>query len=187
MTELEKIEYAKTFIDKLANGFNPLDGQPVAETDIVNNIRLSRCFFFVSDVLRRVIEAGGVGPAKKSAKNPFEITQEQLSAFQFSIYPMPISEITKRLNKLIDDDAMKPLSHRRITEWLISIGALSETTDLNGKPIKAPTEEGEKLGISVDFRHGMYGDYRVVVYNREAQQFIIDNMDAILRLAASKQ
>lgn len=63
MTELEKIEYAKTFIDKLANGFNPLDGQPVAETDIVNNIRLSRCFFFVSDILRRVIEAGGVGPA----------------------------------------------------------------------------------------------------------------------------
>ena len=25
MTELEKIEYAKSFIDKLANGINPLD------------------------------------------------------------------------------------------------------------------------------------------------------------------
>ena len=28
MTELEKIAYAKSFIDKLANGINPLDDMP---------------------------------------------------------------------------------------------------------------------------------------------------------------
>ena len=186
MTELEKIEYAKTFIDKLANGINPLDGQPVAETDVVNNVRLSRCFFFVSDVLRRIIEVGGVYPVKKSARIPFEITQEQLAAFQFSTYPISVSEITRRLNFLINRDVMKSLSHRSITNWLVSIGALSETTNSNGKTVKTPTEEGENLGISVDFRHGMYGDYHVVVYNRDAQQFIIDNIDAIISLANSK-
>jgi len=40
MTELEKIAYAKSFIDKLANGINPIDDQPVAEYDVVNNVRL---------------------------------------------------------------------------------------------------------------------------------------------------
>lgn len=45
MTELEKIAYAKMFIDKLANGINPLDDQEIQDTDIVNNIRVSRCFF----------------------------------------------------------------------------------------------------------------------------------------------
>ena len=59
MTELEKVAYAKTFIDKLANGINPIDDQPVAENDVINNVRLSRCFFYVSDVLR------GQGVAKK--------------------------------------------------------------------------------------------------------------------------
>ncbi|MGN0610850.1 MAG: hypothetical protein ACI4JI_03610 [Ruminiclostridium sp.] len=39
MTEIEKIRYAKSFIDKLANGINPLDDCAVAENDIVNNIR----------------------------------------------------------------------------------------------------------------------------------------------------
>ena len=62
MTELEKTAYAKSFIDKLANGINPLDNQPIEETDIVNNVRISRCLFYVSDILRKVIEAGGVVP-----------------------------------------------------------------------------------------------------------------------------
>ena len=56
MTELEKIAYAKSFIDKLANGINPLDDTPVPEDDIVNNVRLSRCFFYVSDLLRQVYD-----------------------------------------------------------------------------------------------------------------------------------
>ena len=64
MTELEKIEYAKSFIDKLANGINPLDDSPIPDNDIANNVRLSRCFFYVSDILRQVIENGGVQPAK---------------------------------------------------------------------------------------------------------------------------
>ena len=46
MTELEKIEYAKSFIDKLANGINPLDDSPIPDNDIANNVRLSRCFFY---------------------------------------------------------------------------------------------------------------------------------------------
>ena len=54
MTELEKIEYTKMFIDKLANGINPLDDTPIPENDIANNVRLSRCFFYVSDILRQI-------------------------------------------------------------------------------------------------------------------------------------
>ena len=56
MTELEKIEYAKTFIDKLANGINPLDDTAIPENDIVNNVRLSRCFFYVSTILQKEID-----------------------------------------------------------------------------------------------------------------------------------
>ena len=56
MTELERIAYAKSFIDKLANGINPLEDTPIPEDDIVNNVRLSRCFFYVSDLLRQVYD-----------------------------------------------------------------------------------------------------------------------------------
>ena len=56
MNEVEKIEYAKMFIDKLACGINPLDDTPIPDDDIANNVRLSRCFFYVSSILQKEIE-----------------------------------------------------------------------------------------------------------------------------------
>lgn len=65
MTEIEKIAYAKSFIDKLANGINPIDGSVIAATDTVKNERLSKCFFYVSDILQKVIENGGLEKDEK--------------------------------------------------------------------------------------------------------------------------
>ena len=180
MTELEKIAYAKSFIDKLANGINPIDDQPVAEYDVVNNVRLTRCFFYVSDILRQVIENGGTTPQKKKSKSSFSITREQLAQYSFSESPISISEIAKKINALIDTEQMKQLSYKQLTTWLISINALFEQSTLNGKTQKRPTENGRQLGISLDTRNGMNGEYQVVVYNKEAQAFILDNIDAII-------
>lgn len=36
MNEVEKIEYAKSFIDKLASGINPLDETPIPEGAVIN-------------------------------------------------------------------------------------------------------------------------------------------------------
>ena len=58
MTELETLERAKMYMEKLANGINPIDGSVIPDEDIVNNVRLSRCFFYVSDVLRQVMRRG---------------------------------------------------------------------------------------------------------------------------------
>ena len=79
MTELEKIERAKMYMDKLANGINPIDDTMAPDDDLINNVRLSRCFFFVSDVLRQVIENGGTKSAvnKKLKKLPLEIPMEK--------------------------------------------------------------------------------------------------------------
>ena len=41
MTELEKIERAKVYMDKLANGINPVDDSVVPEEDVVNNVSSS--------------------------------------------------------------------------------------------------------------------------------------------------
>ena len=85
MTELEKMQRAKMYIDKLANGINPLDDVPAADTDIINNVRLSRCLFYVSDILRQVIENNGVvGKKSKATKQPFFISTEKAEQFSFS-------------------------------------------------------------------------------------------------------
>ena len=54
MTELEIMQRAKMYLDKLANGINPVTDQPASDSDCINQVRISRCLFYVSDVLRRV-------------------------------------------------------------------------------------------------------------------------------------
>ena len=78
MTEIEKIRYAKSFIDKLANGINPIDDSAASEKDIVNNIRISRCLFYVSDILRQVIDNDGITAVNKGKKLPFTLSPEVL-------------------------------------------------------------------------------------------------------------
>ena len=56
MTEIEKIAYAKSFIDKLAIGIDPTDGTIIPEGDIALNPRLSKCFLYVADILSKIIE-----------------------------------------------------------------------------------------------------------------------------------
>ena len=60
MTELETMQRAKMYLDKLAQGIDPITDREVPEDSVLNNVRLARCFFYVSDVLSKVIDNGGV-------------------------------------------------------------------------------------------------------------------------------
>lgn len=50
----------------------------------------------------------------------------------------------------------------------------------DGTEKKRPSQQGLQIGISVEDRIGSNGPYQVVVYNRAAQQFIVDNLDGAL-------
>lgn len=184
MTELEKMKRAKMYIDKLAQGINPINDESADENDVINNIRISRCLFYVSDILAKVINNDGqvVCPevTHRSHKEPFFITDDQLNAFQYSDKPIPVSEIAKRLTELVDKSVYHKMNYKKIRGWLAEIGFLSEGIMPNGKVSLVPTESGEDAEIILEIRNGRTGEYPVVVYSIEAQQLIIDNIYAIL-------
>lgn len=182
MTEIEKIERAKMYMEKLANGINPIDNTMAPDEDIINNVRLSRCFFFVSDVLRQVIENGGIKPVaagKKSKKIPLMIPFEKRNQFEYSEKPITVSEIARRVNALVDTENMKRLTYSGVLTWLTKTGMIESMPTSDGRSVKRPTKIGRESGISVEERTGSNGPYQVVVYNSEAQHFIVDNLDAI--------
>ena len=156
MTELEMINRAKTYIDKLANGVNPLTDEPVSENDIVNNVRISR------------------------KKQPFIIRKEQRKRFEFSETPISVSEIARRFNAAVNTEGAVQMRYSGITFWLIESGLLSVDRREDGREVKLPTAAGMELGISQEVRSGANGSYTVVVYNENAQRYIVDNIDAIL-------
>lgn len=180
MTELETIAHAKSYLEKMANGINPLTGEAVPETDLINQVRISRCLFFVTDILQKVIEQGGVRPPAKIQKIPFSISRETIDEFRFSDTPIPVSEITNRINALIDENNMKKLKYGSITGFLVDCGFLEAVIVSDGKTVKRPTEAGQRIGLFTEQRDGAYGPYQVTLYSLEAQHFVIDNLEAII-------
>ena len=180
MNDLELLKHAKSYIDKMANGVNPLTNETVPESDLLNNIKISRCLFYVSGVLQGLLTGDAsraTAVRKVNRKGEFAITEEELSRYEFSQEPLTVSELTHRINSLVDLEIMKPLHYRTITEWLSSIGLLEEKERPTGGLTKRPTESGEQLGIHVEERVGIDGNvYYVNIYDLQAQQYIIDNL-----------
>ena len=178
MTELETMERAKMYIEKMANGIDPLSGRPVQEGDLINNVRISRCLFYVADILQKVIDnQRRIGRAGK--KVPFELREEEKAKFEFSAKPIPISEITKRINALVNSPSMRSLKNGSISGWLVQAGYLEERVTDEGKR-KRPTDMGREIGILTEERTGYKGAYDVLLYTESAQRFLIDNIDAII-------
>ena len=182
MTELEKIRYAKRAVEKLANGINPFTGQGVPDDDTLNQVKVSRCLFYVADILRQVEENGGVAKkGKKSAKQPFSLSPDSLRNFQFSSTPISLTEFLERLNSLIDKDNMKKLSFKTLSGWLVEMGFPENGSGRRWeKHPEAHRGRECTLGIHTESRMGQQGPYTVVVYTKDAQQFMLDNLDAVV-------
>ena len=183
MTELETLLRAKMYMEKLANGINPLDDTEIPAHEVVNHVRLSRCFFYVANVLGQVIDNGGPDSLRQNSPKqhrlPFDLRTVEREKVVLSDTPIPVSDLAKRISAGIDETGMRKLSFNSITKLLLSVGLLEEYPISEGRTAKRPTAQGRELGIFTEERMGQEGAYQSVLYNRNAQQFIVDNLDAL--------
>ena len=183
MTDLEIMQRAKLYVDKLANGINPVTEKPVSDEDSVSNVRISRCLFYVSDVLRKVIDNREIGSKKGAERLPFYISPEQLGNYSISEKPITISQMAARVNSLVDTKSMRKFGYRYIFAFLTENGYLKQVLSEDGKSARVPTEKGFEIGIIQEDRLGQAGyRYTVNLLTEKAQLFILDNMDRILEL-----
>jgi len=189
MTDLEKLQNAKEIMDKLSNGIDPINDDVLPLDTILNNVDLSRSFFFISDILRQVIENGGSVARrynKKSYLPPFMLPDELHKNIEITVAPAMIRQFTERINSLIDENAMQKLKVTALTGWMVNNGLLCEEI-INEKKRKRPTEEGEKLGIYSEAREGQYGNYLAVLYKEEAQRHLVNNLNQITAVSGRAQ
>ena len=183
MNEQEKLVRAAQYIRQLANGIDPIAQYELPEDTALNNVRLSRCFFYVADVLQQVIDSGGtVGKPvyiPKEKLQPFALTAEQIAQVELGDETLFISKFTEKLNARIDESTMKKLNARIFGAWLLEKGFLQEEIR-GGNKHRVPTTAGLQLGITSEFRQTERGAYTALLYNREAQQFMLDHLDEIL-------
>lgn len=175
MTELEIMQRAKMYMDKLAQGVDPISWQPLPGDTALNQQRLRRCFAYVSDVLGRVIANGGEVVAV-ARNQPFVITPQQLAMVQLSREPVRITQLADLIAAAVNDPQMKKPSTTSITNWLLERGLLEKQLGADGKTRRIPTANGMALGLSAEKRMGAQGEYLAVYYNLNAQRFILDHL-----------
>lgn len=177
MEEQEKLLIACDWVRKLANGINPLNGNAVKEDDIVNNVHVSRCLFYVADILGRY----SVKKPKSNRNAPFDLSALQIEKYNY-MDAISISVFAREIQKLLPE-TMQSVSYNAMSKWLIQQGLLQESSpDSEGHTYKIATPKGNSIGIYSEERENNGRHYMGTLYNIQAQKFLIEHLEEISRI-----
>ena len=175
--DIELLKRAKSYIDDMSNGISPITKARVSKDDLINNTRISKCLFYVSCVLNDYL----VKEERKVPKPKFYLTDDEKKKFTYN-GDLIVSSLARKISDLKTNEDMRNLKCTSFTNWLLSLGYL-KVVEQDGKNRNLPTEKGRNLGLYSQIRLGYRGRYEVVLYNKNAQIFIMDNLDKIISFA----
>ena len=189
MTETDKLYRAQLYMKQLADGIDPLTGRELPDDTVLNQVRLSRCFYYVAELLQQIIanggEVGGKSGKPRTSKPDFIWLEEFERKVAYSRQPVPVTTLANIISQAAAESNVRKLSYSRISEWLVREGYLRSELK-NDKQFKRPTAKGEEIGIVCDRRTGSMGiSYEVVLYTESAQRFVVENMGKILEEPAA--
>ena len=171
--EINKLQWAKMFMDYLANGVDPVSNTD-ADEDTLHNEVIRSCFRYISDILSREIYEAEINTKKSSA---FLITDEQFAELKTYSYNCKVSELAAEINRVTEDNNTKKFSATWINDWLEAEGYL-RPSELKSR---FATEKGKQLGISSEYRQRDNGDeYYINFYTEEAQSFVFSHLNDII-------
>lgn len=176
-----KLKTAITYIERVSEGKNPVNNMPELDGSILYDPNIIRCMSFIKEVLQEVENNNGyIGRASKKISKP-DFPLDILNGFSYK-QDKPISKVVDQINELVDENKYNKLNYKIITNWLKSNGYLSEgiSEELNRKAT-FPTEKGKQIGLRTEKRSRSTGsEYIVIIYGKQAQEFLIYNMKDIL-------
>lgn len=174
MTELQKLRQAMLTMEALARGPLAVGRAYGAPGDPA----MRDCFLYVADLLRQVIENDGVVQnAGQAEKADFFLSPQTLAELPVSLSPVTAGEIADLVNAQIDPMAMRKLPAAAMQAWLNANGFLAEAADADGVRRKTPTVRGNRIGVTSERRQGARGAYTAVLYDENAQRFVLDRLN----------
>ena len=179
--DVKKLETAIVYLQRIADGNNPINNMPSDEDSVLNNPNVIRCMFFVKEILEEVKRNNGYIGQKPKKSERLSVSAETLAEFSYK-EDKPISKFVEQMNECVDLEVYKKLNYQVITKWLRLNDFLKEEHNQEfNKTVTLPTEKGIQLGIYAEKRRSSGGrDYMVVIYGMQAQEYIVQNVEKIL-------
>ncbi len=178
------LERTKRVMEDLAFGKNPLTGEKLPNDTVLNDVSLARSFFLVSKIIDDLLKNEKQAKRTKIPQNvpriQFHITDEQRER-AISDEPIGITRFVTNVRKSINDNSMQMPTNSQILSWLSEKGLLYKVTDTDtGKFHRMPSTEGQFIGITAKEAEYNGKKYMGCFYSRNAQVFILENMNSIL-------
>lgn len=176
----KRLDTAIVYLQRIADGNNPVNNMPAEEDSVLNNPNVIRCMYFVKEILEEVKRNNGtIGRVKRSKKEEFPV--ESTASFSYQ-EDKSITGFLAQLNAVIDEEKFKKLGLKPVMLWLKADGCIEEKKyEEFGNIFKVPTEKGIDLGMRTEERIGVSGKrYIVTVYGRKAQEYIVNHIKQIL-------
>lgn len=177
----KKLETAILYIQRIADGKNPINNVAAEEDSVLNDPNIIRCMYFAKEVLEEVKKNNGYIGKKKSKKDMLEFPVESLAFFQYR-EDKPVTKFVEQINEAVDTNIYQKFSYRWITQWLKKNEYLKEDfhEELQ-KVVTMPTEKGEQIGIRAEKKKSLNGnEYLLIVYGKEAQEFVMGHAEEIM-------
>lgn len=171
--EQERMDIAIKYVERIADGHNPVNNEPLVNDNILNNPNMIRCMYFIKDVLEEVQRNGGIvgGKSGKGSTLPFPL--EVLDEFTYT-EDKSITHVLNQIYEPIGERNVKKVSINKVTAALKDDGYLLEEPNLEtGKTRKVPSAKGKELGIYLVDREYNGRMYQSVTYNKNAQEYIV--------------
>lgn len=184
-----KLEKAILYVERIADGCNPVNNVPMEEDSVLHNPNVIRCMYFIKKLLEEVHKNRGYvgGKPKNSDKQPFPLDVKNLFAYKED---KAISRVVEQINEPLDEYTYQKLSYKTVMKWLIKQEYLHELVfnKFENKTFKVPTDKGLQVGIRTEERVRADGaGYVVTLYGQQAQEFIVDNLEAMLLSEAAEK
>ncbi|MBR6308653.1 MAG: hypothetical protein IKR39_08605 [Lachnospiraceae bacterium] len=201
MTQKEQIETALNHVINIAMGLDPLTGDETEEGSILNRPEVIRTMFTVKEVLQEKLtfealspqhtqnmqfvaptQTTATTPKKPRDTRPIGFPPEIVDNFKFK-GKTTVTHFIKDMYACAETDEFKPVKAATILNWLVLEGYLEEAYDKDLEVnYKSVTEKGKELGLSNRrVESGLGGrSYISVMFGKEAQEYVVNNMEKIL-------
>lgn len=176
-----KLQELKSNISLLLDGIDPQSKLKFESDSILASKFNQNLLREVRELIDLMIKINAdPGKIDNRHKEDFHISKDIRDEIPLSEPPIPVSTFTYILNAQIDTVFVKKLRATQITSWLYQQGYLSEIEHDDGKLFKVLTDKSYLIGLSSKEMMNSFGRmYPVILYNTDAQKFVIDNLDAI--------
>jgi hypothetical protein len=177
-SEFDKIEKAKVVLQKIANGINPITGEIFEKDNFLNNPKIIRCFYFVSEILDNVLN----GKYRDLNLTTFYITPEDKNKVKFPQENIGVNQFSNCINASIDLSRSKKLTGVELNKRLKKMGILSEIKTAEGKTRTTVNQNSSKYGFETEVRIYNGVESERVFINDFGKKYLLENIEKIMSI-----